>query len=133
MLRRDAEAEILPFCQENGIGVMAYSPLASGILGGYYTEATTFGEGDWRNENLDFQGDRFRGHLRKVDQLRPIAEKYGKTMAQLAIAWVLRHPAVNVAIVGIKRPAHVEGAIGAIGWEIEDEDMARIDETLASA
>jgi len=133
MLRCDAEAEILPFCQENGIGVMAYSPLASGILAGYYTEATTFGEGDWRNEDPDFQGDRFRSHLRKVDQLRPITDKYGKSMTQLAIAWVLRHPAVNVAVVGMKRPAHVEGAIGAIGWEIEDEDVARIDEIMASS
>lgn len=133
MLRREAEADLLPFCHGQGIGVMAYSPLASGILAGQYTEATTFGEGDWRNEDSAFQGERFRGNLRKVDQLRSIAYKYGKTMAQLAIAWVLRHPAVNVAIVGMKRPSHVEGVVGAIGWEIGDEDMTRIDGILATS
>ena len=133
MLRRDVEVDVLPFCQENNIGVMAYSPLASGILSGHYAEATTFGKGDWRNEDAAFQGEQFKSHLRKVDHLRPIAQKYGKTMAQLVIAWVLRHPAVDVAIVGMKRPSHVEDIVGAVGWEIDDEDMARIDGMLAAS
>jgi aryl-alcohol dehydrogenase-like predicted oxidoreductase len=116
-----------------GIGVMAYSPLASGILAGHYTQATTFGEGDWRNDDPAFQDEQFKSHLRKVDHLESIARKYDKTMAQLAIAWVLRHPAVDVAIVGMKRPSHVEGAVGAIGWGIADEDMALIDGILAAS
>ena len=133
MLRRDVEVDVLPFCQENDTGVMAYSPLASGILAGHYTEATTLGEGDWRNGDPAFQGERFKSHLHEVDHLRPIAQKYGKTVVQLAIAWVLRHPAVDVAIVGMKRPSHVEGVVGAVGWEIDDEDMAHIDGILAAS
>jgi len=133
MLHREVEGDVLPFCREKGIGTIAYSTLASGMLAGTYAEESTFGEGDWRpTHNQDFQGDRFRRNLRIVASLKEIADKYGKTMPQLATAWALK--SVDVAIVGMKNPSHVVGgAVGAVGWEIDARDMTSIEEILSSA
>jgi len=131
MLHREVEEDVLPFCRAHGIGTVAYSTLGSGILAGKYTEETAFGEADWRpTHNQDFQGEKYKRNLGIVSSLKEIAGKYGKTMPQLATAWALK--AVDVAIVGMKNTAQVEGgAVGAVGWEISDQDMARIEEILS--
>ena len=132
MLNRGVEREILPFCQQNNIGVVVYSPMQRGLLTGKFMPGHKFAEGDHRANSGEFKGERFERNLRIVDRLRPIAEKYGKTMGQLAIAWVLMHPAVTVAIVGGRNPGQVEQNVGGAGWRIEQEDMDAIEDILAN-
>lgn len=131
MLEREIEPEILPFCQENGIGVVAYSPMAKGLLTGKYGPGDTFAAGDVRGTDPLFVGDNFQRNLGIVERLRPIAERHHKTLGQLAVAWVLAHPQVTVALVGAKRPAQVEENVGATGWTLSQEEMAEIDEILS--
>jgi myo-inositol catabolism protein IolS len=131
MLQRDIEAAILPFCAEKGIGIVVYSPMAKGLLTGKYKPDDTFPEGDVRGIDSRFQGENFQRNLRIVDRLRPIAERHGKSMAQLAVAWTLTRPGVTVAIVGAKRPAQVEENVGAAGWSLGESDLQEVEGILA--
>ena len=130
MLERDIEEEILPFCIENNIGVICYSPLASGVLTGKYDENTRFE--DWRGQEIigHFTGDAFKSHIRKVKEISKIAQKLGKTTAQLAINWLLHQRGVTTAIVGVKNPEQTEQNVGAVGWEIPDDDLENISDIL---
>lgn len=130
MLERDIEKEILPFCIENNIGIICYSPLTSGVLTGKYDENTKFE--DWRGQGIigNFTGDVFVSHIRKVKEITKIAQKYGKTTAQLAINWLLRQRGVTTAIVGVKNPNQVEQNTGAVGWVISDDDLKIISDIL---
>lgn len=114
LLLRDIEADALPYAAEHDLGVLAYGPLAHGLLGGRLTEDTTFPANDWRSASPDFTGDAFRRNLRVVDELRRFAQERGATVGQLAVAWVLAHPAVQVAIVGSRRKANLEQTVGAL-------------------
>src|SRR5260221_614669 len=100
LFRRDIEATILPFAREHGIGVLVYGPMAHGLLTGRMAEDTTFAPDDWRSKNEMFAGDAFRRTLDIVRRLEALASERGMTVAQLAIAWTLANPAVDVAIVG---------------------------------
>jgi len=104
VFRRDIEQNILPYCQTHGIGVLVYGPLAHGLLGGRYTPETTFASDDWRSKSMAFRGEWFRRNLTVVARLKGLAEREGMTVAQLAIAWVLANPAVDVAIIGARHP-----------------------------
>jgi aryl-alcohol dehydrogenase-like predicted oxidoreductase len=128
---REVESEILPFCQEHGMGVVAYSPLASGLLGGKYTPDKTFEEGDWRAHDPNFSGEGLRRNLEKVDRLRAIAERFDKTVPQLAIAWVLSNPAVTSAIVGVRRVDHIAGVLPAADWRLDETTRNEIEEIMA--
>lgn len=142
MLMRDIEKDLLPFCKKNGIGVVAYGPLAYGLLTGKFTEDTEFPKTDWRSGSLFpdpgdwqrhidlFHGRQFRRNLKIVEKLKKIADKHGKTVGQLAIAWVLSNPSVTSAIVGAKRPSQIEENVGGAGWQISKEELLRIDEIL---
>ncbi len=132
LLERDIEKEELPFCNENNIGVICYSPLASGVLTGKYDENTKFE--DWRGQNIigHFTGDVFLSHIRKVKEISKIARKLGKTTAQLAVNWLLHQRGVTTAIVGVKNPDQVEQNIGAIGWDIPVDEMEQISDILNS-
>lgn len=130
LLTRQAEDELLPFCREHGIGVVAYSPLASGLLGGRYTTSTTFDPGDWRSRDPRFTGDGLRHSVEIVNRLKEIAARSGRTVAQLAIAWVLSNPAVTSAIVGARRPEHIRSALPAAGWHLDAETLHEIDAVL---
>jgi len=99
LFRRDIEKDILPYTQEHGIGVLVYGPLAHGLLAGAFTPQTTFTADDWRSKSEIFRGDIFQRNLAVVE---------GMTVAQLAIAWVLAQPAVDVAIVGARSPEQLE-------------------------
>ncbi|MHC4404829.1 MAG: aldo/keto reductase [Planctomycetota bacterium] len=114
------EAELLPYCQAENVGVMVYSPLHKGLLTGKYTGEETFQ--DFRRHHADFQGDRFRQLCDGVQALRPMAERYGLTVCQLVLAATLMHPAVHVAICGIKTPDQIAEAAGAVGKTIARED-----------
>ncbi len=134
MLRREIEAEILPFCAANNIGVIVYSPMASGVLTERFSRerAAALPEDDWRRRfNDNFREPLLSANLALVDGLRAIAARYGRTVSQLAIAWTLRRPEVTSAIVGARRPEQIEETAPAADWTLPPEAVAEIDELLA--
>ena len=131
MLRRSEIAPILPFCHANTIGMMAYAPLSKGILTGKFSVDTQFPENDLRSHSDGFQGELFTKRLQAVEQLKPIAAKYGKSLAQLAINWNLCQPGVTTALVGVKRPDQVVENAGGAGWAIEPADLNAIERITA--
>jgi aryl-alcohol dehydrogenase-like predicted oxidoreductase len=130
LLRRDVAAEILPYCAAHGIGVVPYSPMQSGLLSGTF-DAARLAPSDWRRNNAFFQEPNLTRNLAFVERLRPIAERNGKAVGQLAVAWVLSNPAVTSAIVGARRPEQVAENIGAAGWTLSESDLAEIESAYA--
>jgi aryl-alcohol dehydrogenase-like predicted oxidoreductase len=134
MLVRGIEGELLPFCAAHSIGVLTYSPLQSGLLTGKVTRerVAALPADDWRRDySPDFREPALSANLALVDGLRPIAARNGRTVAQLAIAWVLRRPEVTSAIVGARKPSHIEGTVDAGDWDLDPQDIAEIDALLA--
>ncbi len=129
LLTRDVEHKILPYCEQNGIGVIAYSPMLSGLLTGKFNIAKV-AKDDWRIYGEQFKEPYLTKNLNFVDSLKPIAKKYGKTVGQLAIAWVLKHSAVTSAIVGARYPDQVTENVAAVDFEMESEDILEIEELL---
>src|SRR4029077_11974627 len=113
LFRRGIEAGLLPYAAAHHMGVRACGPLARGLPGGTITEATTFGPGDWRSHRPAFTGPGFGRDLEVVAALSRFAADRGATIAQLAAAWVLAHPAVQAAIVGA-HPHHLQERVGAL-------------------
>ena len=141
MFDRRMQKEIFPYCRENGIGVMAYGSLAYGMLTGTLTEESAFEKGDWRsrrgqlgNINLFqhlFGPEHFLNNLRAVEDLKPIAKRYNKSLPQLALRWTLSNPVISTALVGCRNPREVDDNVGALGWSISDADMKEIDAIFA--
>lgn len=131
----EVEQEILPWCRENGVGVVAYSPLQNGLLTGKFSpeKLAALPRDDWRHKSEFFREPWFGISLKIVDQLASIAKKQGKTVTELAIAWVLGNPAVTSAIVGARRPQQVEANIGGAGWQISEKDRAEIESVCREA
>jgi aryl-alcohol dehydrogenase-like predicted oxidoreductase len=130
MVRRDIEAEVLPFCREHGIGVICYSPMQSGLLSGTF-DPSRLAADDWRKHDTRFFTEPKLGQaLAFVEQVRPLAQKYGKTVGQLAVAWVLAQPGVTAAIVGARSAEQVAQNLEALGWEIADDDLRTIDDAV---
>jgi aryl-alcohol dehydrogenase-like predicted oxidoreductase len=129
MLERDIEAEDLPYCKEHGIGVVAYSPMQSGLLTGTF-DKSKLAPDDWRQESDKFAGRKLEQGLNLADQLRPIAAKYGRTVGQLAVAWVLANDAVTSAIVGARTERHAQENVCAAGWTIAPRDLEAIERLL---
>jgi aryl-alcohol dehydrogenase-like predicted oxidoreductase len=127
MLQRGIEAEILPFCKDEGIGVVIYSPMAMGLLTGKYTADAVFAGDDERSDNHLFQGEHLRMNLRFIESLRPIAAAQGVTIAQLALNWTLWNPVVTVALAGAKCPSQVEENVRGQGWRLNDEARNQIE------
>lgn len=123
------EADFLPYCLAENIGVMIYSPMHKGLLTGKYKGHETFT--DFRKEHPDFQGERFRKITSVVQGLKPMADKYGLSLYQLILAATLMHPAIQSAVVGIKTPDQIAEAAGAMGKEIERSDYFIIRSALA--
>ncbi|MER6943979.1 aldo/keto reductase [Nonomuraea sp. NPDC000554] len=133
LFRRDVETDVLPYAADHDLGVLAYGPLAHGLLGGGFDEHTTFPGDDWRSHSPDFTGPAFRRNLAVVAELRDFAERRGATIAQLAVAWVLASPAVHVAIVGARSPRHLDESLGALDLVLGPDDLAEIDKIMAGA
>jgi aryl-alcohol dehydrogenase-like predicted oxidoreductase len=133
LFRRDIEVGLLPYAAAHDIGVLAYGPLAHGLLGGAITATSTFGAGDWRSHSPAFTGNGFARNLQVVAALRRFAADRGATIAQLAVAWVLANPAVQVAIVGARTPAHLAESLGALDLALTADDLAEIDQIMAAA
>ena len=128
LLDRQIEADLLPYCQAEDVGVLVFSPLAHGLLTGKYDGTETFT--DLRAGNDRYRGEKFQRLAGAVRSLAPMAEKYGLSIVQLVLAATLAHPAVHCAIVGIKTPAQIEEAAAAMGKSIEREDYYRIRDAL---
>lgn len=131
LFRRDVEKHVLPYCWAHGVGTLVYGPLAHGLLGGRYTESTRFPDADWRSRSSAFSGHDFRRNLAVVERLNAFADDRDMTVAQLAIAWTLSHPAVDVAIVGCRRREQVDALAGAADIVLDDDDLAEIDRLTA--
>lgn len=134
MLERGVEAELLSFCQANNIGVIVYSPMQTGLLTGKFSRerVQSLPDTDFRKtHDSHFQEPELSANLELVEGLRPIAERNGRSVAQLAIAWVLRRSEVTAAIVGARRPSQIEETAPAGDWQLSAEDIAEIDALLA--
>ena len=133
MLHRDVEEELLGYCKENDIGVIVYSPMQRGLITGAFNAArlANLPEGDHRKTNPDFQQPQFGATLELVEQLKPIAERNGRTCAQLAVSWVLRRREVTAAIVGARRPDQIVETAQASDWTLSEEDIVQIEQLLA--
>jgi aryl-alcohol dehydrogenase-like predicted oxidoreductase len=133
MLARGAEAQLLPWCAANGIGVVAYSPMQKGLLTGKVTpeRVANMPADDHRRSDPEFRPPRLAANMELAEGLRRLAEGRGKTAAHLAIAWTLRRPEVTAAIVGARKPSQVEETAGAAGWRLSPEDLAAVDALLA--
>ncbi len=126
MLRRQVEENEFTFCREHDIGLITYSPMQSGLLTGKF-DIDRIADNDWRIKNNEFQEPNLSINLEFADLLHQIAEKYGKTTAQLAIAWVLRREEVTSAIVGARRTSQIEETVEGSGWEMVEGDLDSID------
>jgi len=133
MLNRGVEDELLGYCAENNIGVVAYSPMQRGLLTGKFSQERLAGLplDDHRRRSPDFQEPQFSATLQLVDQLQPIAERNGRTLAQLAISWVLRRSEVTAAIVGARRPDQIAETAAASNWTLAQEETQEIEQLLA--
>ncbi|MDY7227432.1 aldo/keto reductase [Hyalangium rubrum] len=132
LIHRDIEADILPFCERNNIGVIGYSPMASGLLTGSMTRerVAAFPQDDWRRRSSDFQEPNLSRHLALVDRLREIGARHGRSPAEVAIAWTLRLPAVTAAIVGARSAEQVQGFIGAMDFRLSPTEQKEIEDFL---
>src|SRR5438270_4484573 len=133
LLHREIEGEVLPFAARQNVGVLAYSPMASGLLTGAMTRERVAGlpADDWRKRHPDFQELRLSRNLRLVSLLRTIGKRRGHTPAEVAVAWVLHNPAVTGAIVGARRPGQVQGVAGAAGFRLSPRELAEIEAFFA--
>lgn len=133
LVRREVEAAVLPYCDERGVGVIAYSPMASGLLTGAWTREriAALPADDWRREkNRQFQEPLLTRNLKLVELLRLVGAPHGRTPGEVAIAWVLRDPAVTGAIVGARRPGQFRELTGAAGWRLTAAEILRIEQFL---
>jgi aryl-alcohol dehydrogenase-like predicted oxidoreductase len=135
LLARDVESSVLPFALENRIGVIVYSPMASGLLAGAMTREriAAFPNNDWRKRSANFQEPLLSRNLRLVETLRAIGERHNATPGEVAIAWTLRNPAVTGAIVGIRSARQASGVAGAAQIRLSADDMAELERGLAMA
>jgi len=137
MFDRRMQREILPYCEEHGVGFMAYGSLAFGLLTGTFTEDMDFGGQDWRARQgkmgsikmfqAIFGPDSFPQNLHVVEELKGIAAKYDKSLPQLALRWATSNPVISTALAGCRNVAELEDNAGAVGWSIDDADLREID------
>ena len=130
LIRREVEASTLPYCQDHNIGVIAYSPMASGLLTGTMTREriAAMPADDWRKEkNANYREPLLSRHLKLVELLRTIGSRHGKSTGEVAIAWVLRHPAITAAIVGARRPGQLKELMGAAEWRLRPDEVSELE------
>jgi aryl-alcohol dehydrogenase-like predicted oxidoreductase len=135
LVHREVEDEILPYCLREGIGVIVYSPMASGLLTGAMTRerATSLPEDDWRKGHPDFAEPNLTRNLELVDRLGEIAKRRNRTIGEVAIAWTLHNAAVTGAIVGARNARQAEGVMRAGDLRLDDREVSKIEEFLAEA
>ena len=129
LLKRDIEAEVLPTAKELNVGVIVYSPMASGLLTGGMTKerALTLPADDWRKKSDQFQEPKLTANLALVERLRAVGAKHGRSPGEVAVAWTLRHPAVTGAILGARSAKQVDGVFGGADFRLTPEEIAEIE------
>ena len=129
LVARDAEQELLPFAEREGIGVVVYSPMGSGLLTGAMTRERVerLPEDDWRKHSSSFREPELSAHLALVERLRAVADRLETTPGAVAVAWTLRHHAVDAAIVGFRRAEQVDPIVDAASLQLSDADVAEIE------
>jgi aryl-alcohol dehydrogenase-like predicted oxidoreductase len=134
LVHREVENDILPFCRREGIGVIVYSPMASGLLSGAMTRerAAALPKDDWRRQHPDFNEPHLSRHLALVEGLREIGGRQGRSPGEVAIAWTLRNPAVTGAIVGARNARQAEGVMRAGELRLREEDVLQIEASLGT-
>jgi aryl-alcohol dehydrogenase-like predicted oxidoreductase len=132
LLNRHARRELVPWAREHGTGVIAYSPMGSGLLTGSFNREglDRLAADDWRRNAPPFQEPKLSMNLALVERLEPIAARLGATVASLSLAWVLAVPGVTAAIVGGRRPAQLDDWLGADGLELAAETLAEIERAV---
>jgi len=133
LVHREIEDEILPYCLREGIGVIVYSPMASGLLTGAMTRerAARLPKDDWRGSHPDFTEPNLSRNLALVDRLREIARQHNRSVGEVAIAWTLHHPAVTGAIVGARNARQAEGVMPAGDLRLSDKQVNEIEDFFA--
>jgi aryl-alcohol dehydrogenase-like predicted oxidoreductase len=126
---REIEQDVLPFCEREGIGVIAYSPMSSGLLTGKMTRERieSLPDDDWRRDDERFREPQLSRNLALVERLQSVAERHDATPGAIAVAWALRNPAVDGAIVGFRRPDQVDPILVAAQLELSDDDVDEIE------
>src|SRR5260370_32617499 len=129
LVRREDEQETLSYCRSVGLGVIVYSPMASGLLTGAMTRerAARLPDSDWRSRDVEFKDPRLSQNLALVERLREVGERVQRPPGQVAIAWVLRNPAVTGAIVGARNAKQVEGNVDAATLRLTNKEIAEIE------
>jgi aryl-alcohol dehydrogenase-like predicted oxidoreductase len=129
LIERDVESEILPYAASHGVGVIVYSPMGSGLLTGSMTREriANLPDNDWRKRDERFRDPELSVNLELASRLTAVADRHDSTPGAVAIAWTLRNPAVNGAIVGFRRPDQVDPLLGAANLELTPEDLAEIE------
>lgn len=129
LVRRDAEKDLLPFCERENIGVIVYSPMASGLLTGAMTteRVANLSTDDWRRGNPEFQEPKLSQNLALVERLRAVGARHGKYPGEVAIAWTLRNPAVTGAIVGARNARQVDGILSAATFRLTLDEIGEIE------
>jgi len=135
MIRRAIEAEVLPFCLQQGIGTISYAPMASGLLTGAMTpeRAAALPADDFRSRNPEFREPRLSKNIELVERLRTVGVRHGKGPGEVAVAWVLKNLAVTGAIVGARSAKQIDGIIGATALNLSPQEIAEIEGAAAAA
>ncbi len=133
MLHREVENDLLDYCAEHHMGVLAYSPMQRGLLTGKFSQErlAALAPDDHRRSHPDFQEPRFSATLELVEALKRIAQRSGHTVAQLAVSWVLRREEVTAAIVGARRPGQIAETARASDWNLTESEIEEIEQLLA--
>jgi len=130
MIMRGIEADVIPWCRDNGVSVCPYWPLMKGLLAGKLSRDHVFDSKDGRAKYPMFQGEEWLKNQDLVDELREIAGEIGKSVSQVAINWTIHQPGITSALCGAKRAMQIEESAGAMGWELTAEQQAKIDAAL---
>lgn len=134
IFERDIDHETLPWCAGNGVAVLTYSSMCRSLLGGRVHRGMTFEPGDIRAVDPKFQEPRFDQYMTAVDRLAQLArDRFGKSVAQLAVRWVLDRPGISVALWGAKRPDQLDAVAGVMGWKLDTSTMEEIDRIVAES
>jgi aryl-alcohol dehydrogenase-like predicted oxidoreductase len=129
LIRREVEEAVLPYCAEQNIGVIAYSPMGSGLLTGTMTREriADLPEDDWRRRGPQFQEPLVTRNLKMAGKLKEIAARHDRSAGEVAVAWVLRNSVVTGAIVGVRSPEQVAGVIGAMDFRLSEDEINEIE------
>ena len=129
LIRRDVESAQLPWCQREKVGVIVYSPMASGLLTGAMTREriAVLPKTDWRHKNDQFKEPKLSENLKAVDRLQAVGARHGRSPGETAVAWTLRHPAVTGAIVGARNAKQVDGIIGAMEFRLSPQEIEEVE------